>query len=55
MTRPTYTKFRKEALRDPKVKELYESLSAAYDLKKNIITRRKKAQLPQKDVSHKNP
>lgn len=51
MTRPTYSEFKKEALSDPEVKELYESLSAAYDLRKNLIALRRKAGLTQEEVA----
>ena len=51
MTRPTYSEFKREALSDPEVKEIYDSLSAAYDLRKKLIALRRKAGLTQEDVA----
>jgi hypothetical protein len=36
MTRPTFHDFKKKALSDPDVRAEYESLSAAYHLRKKI-------------------
>ena len=51
MARPTYSEFREKALSDPEVKELYESLSVAYDLRKNLIALRKEAGLTQEGLA----
>ena len=51
MTRPTFKEFKKKALAHPKVKEEYESLSAAYDLRKNLIRLRKEAGLTQEELA----
>ena len=53
MTRPTYKEFKKKALANPKVREEYESLSAAYDLRKNLIKLRKNAGLTQEELAEK--
>ena len=51
MTRPTFQEFKKKALSDPEVKETYESLSVAYELRKNLIALRKMAGLTQEDMA----
>jgi DNA-binding XRE family transcriptional regulator len=53
MTRPTFLEFKKKALSDPEVKEAYESLSVAYDLRKSLIALRKEAGLTQEDVAER--
>ena len=51
MTRPTFQEFKKEALSDPEVKAEYESLTLAYELRKNLIAIRKMAGLTQADMA----
>jgi len=51
MTRPTFHDFKKKALRDPEVRAEYESLSAAYHLRKKLIGLRKKAGLTQEELA----
>jgi len=51
MTRPTLLEFKKKALSDPEVKELYESLSVVYDLRKSLISLRKEAGLTQENLA----
>ena len=51
MTRPTFNDFKKKALSDPDVKAEYESLSAAYYLRKKLIGLRKKAGLTQEELA----
>jgi len=47
--RPTIGGFREKALNDPEVRAEYESLSAAFDMKRQMIALRKKAaRCPQK-------
>jgi len=51
MTRPTFLEFKNKALSDPEVKELYESLSVAYNLRKSLIALRKEAGLTQENLA----
>jgi DNA-binding XRE family transcriptional regulator len=51
MTRPTFHDFKKKALSDPDVRAEYESLSAAYHLRKKLIGLRKKAGLTQEELA----
>lgn len=51
MTRPTFQEFKEEALRDPEVKAIYDSLSVAYELRRKLITLRKEAGLTQEDLA----
>ena len=51
MTRPTFHNFKKKALSDPGVRAEYESLSAAYHLRKKLIGLRKKAGLTQEELA----
>ncbi len=53
MTRPTFKGFKAKALANPKVREEYESLATAYDLRKNLIKLRKKAGLTQEELAEK--
>jgi transcriptional regulator with XRE-family HTH domain len=53
MTRPTFHDFKKKALCDPEVRAEYESLSAAYDLRKKLIGLRKKAGLTQEELARR--
>ena len=43
--RPTLKNFRKKALKDPKVKAEYDALSAAFEMKRQMIALRKDAGL----------
>ena len=51
MTRPTFHDFKKKALSDPEVRAKYESLSAAYHLRKKLIGLRKEAALTQEELA----
>ena len=51
MTRPTFHDFKKKALSDPDVRAEYESLSAAYHLRKKLIGLHKKAGLTQEGIA----
>jgi transcriptional regulator with XRE-family HTH domain len=53
MTRPTFHDFKKKALRDPDVRAEYESLSAAYHLRKKLIGLRKNAGLTQEELARR--
>ncbi len=53
MTRPTFQKFKDKALADPKVREEYDSLAAAYALRKKLIKLRKEAGLTQEELAEK--
>ena len=49
--RPTLENFRKKALKDPKVKAEYDALSAAFDMKRQMIALRKDAGLTQEQMA----
>lgn len=49
----TFNDFKKEALKKPKVKEIYDSLSAEFELKSKLIELRKKANLTQEQMATK--
>ena len=51
MTRSTFTTFKEKALRNPQVKDEYEYLSAAYELRKEMIRLRKMAGLTQEKLA----
>ncbi len=51
MSRPTLSEFKKKALANPSVKSEYEDLSAAYNLRKNLIALRQKAGLTQEQIA----
>ena len=53
MTRPTYKEFKKKALANTEVREEYESLAAAYGLRRNLIKLRKEAGLTQEELAEK--
>lgn len=53
MTRPTFRNFKKKALSDSGVRAEYESLSAAYHLRKKLIGLRKKAGLTQEELANR--
>lgn len=49
--RPTFKKFRKKALSNPEVKAEYEALSAAFEMKRQMISLRKNAGLTQEQMA----
>ena len=49
--RPTIEQFRKKALKNPDVKAEYDALSAAFEMKRQMITMRKKAGLTQAQMA----
>lgn len=49
--RPTMETFRKKALRKPGVRDEYEALSAAFEMKRQMIALRKKAGLTQEEMA----
>ncbi len=51
MSRPTLTEFKKKALSKPAVEKEYESLSAAYTLRKKLIALRQKAGFTQEQIA----
>lgn len=53
MTRPTFKEFKIKALGNPKVRDEYESLATAYNLRKNLIKLRKGAGLTQEELAEK--
>ncbi len=42
MKRTTFAEFKSKALQNPEVKEQYEALAPAYQLRKKLVTLRKK-------------
>jgi len=53
MTRTTFKEFKKKALANPKVRAEYESLAAAYGLRRNLMKLRKEAGLTQEALAEK--
>lgn len=51
--RPTLKDMRAKALQDPKVREEYEALSSAFDMKRQMIALRKAAGLTQEEMAEK--
>ncbi|WP_252176244.1 helix-turn-helix transcriptional regulator [Endozoicomonas sp. 4G] len=51
MTRPTFSDFKKKALKNPKVRAEYEELELAYELRKQLIALRKEAGLTQEELA----
>ena len=49
--RPTFTNFKKEALKDGKVKAEYDALSAAFEMKRQMIAMRKEAGFTQEQMA----
>lgn len=49
--RPTIERFRKKALKNPAVKAEYDALSAAFEMKRQMIAMRKKAGLTQEQMA----
>ena len=51
MKRTTFAEFKSKALQSPEVKEQYEALAPAYQLRKKLVTLRKKAGLTQEELA----
>ena len=51
MTRPTFAEFREKALANSEVREEYEAISLAYNLRNKLIALRKEAGLTQKELA----
>ncbi|VAX33377.1 Antitoxin HigA [hydrothermal vent metagenome] len=51
MSRPTLSEFKKKALAQATVKEEYESLALAYELRKKLIALRQQAGLTQEQIA----
>ena len=49
--RPIFDKFRQEALKNPEVKAEYDALSTAFEMKRQMITLRKKAGVTQEQMA----
>lgn len=49
--RPTVEQFRKKALKNPEVRAEYDALSAAFEMKRQMITMRKKAGVTQEQIA----
>lgn len=53
MSRPTLKSFKKEALKKKRVKDQYDDLAPAYEIRKKLIALRQEAGLTQEDVAEK--
>lgn len=53
MSRPTLKSFKQEALKRKGVKELYDALTPAYEIRKKLIALRKQAGFTQEQVAEK--
>ena len=51
MTRPTFSSFKVKALSVPEVKEQYEELELAYELRAKLISLRKNAGITQEELA----
>ena len=51
MTRPTFNDFKRKALKKPEVKREYNTLTAAYSLRKQLIEIRLKAGFTQEELA----
>jgi len=49
--RPTFDKFRQKALKNSEVKAEYDALSTAFEMKRQMITLRKKAGVTQEQMA----
>ena len=49
--RPTFDKFRQKALKNPDIKAEYDSLSTAFEMKRQMIALRKKAGVTQEQMA----
>ncbi len=52
MNRPTFSEFKKKALSEPSVNKEYQILSAAYELRKKLITLRQQAGFTQEQIAN---
>ena len=52
MNRPKFSEFKKKALSNSSVNSEYQALSPAYELRKKLISLRKKAGLTQEELAH---
>ena len=53
MPRPTYKSFKSQALKKKGVKAAYDELAPAYEIRKKLISLRKKAGLTQEQLAEK--
>jgi ribosome-binding protein aMBF1 (putative translation factor) len=53
MSRPTLKTFKKEALKKKRVKDQYEDLTPAYEIRKKLIALRQEAGLTQEEIAVK--
>lgn len=53
MTRLTLAGFKKKALKNPEVREEYEALTPAYDLRRKLTALRKEAGLTQEELAER--
>ncbi len=53
MARPTFKAFKKEAMKRPGVKEAYDALTPAYEIRSKLIALRQKAGLTQEQLAEK--
>jgi ribosome-binding protein aMBF1 (putative translation factor) len=53
MSRPTLKAFKKEALKKKGVKDQYEDLTPAYEIRKKLIALRQEAGLTQEEIAEK--
>ncbi|MCP4270303.1 MAG: helix-turn-helix transcriptional regulator [Candidatus Brocadiaceae bacterium] len=51
MKRPTFNDFKRKALQKPEVKKEYDTLTATYSLRKQLIENRLKAGLTQEELA----
>jgi len=51
MTHPTFKNFKKKALQNKKVRMEYEQLAPAYELRKKMISLRKRAGMTQEELA----
>ena len=53
MSRPTLESFKKKALKKPEVRESYEELAPAYELRRKLVALRQDAGLTQEQIAEK--
>ena len=53
MSRPTLETFKKKALKKPEVRENYEELAPAYELRRKLVALRRDAGLTQEQIAEK--
>ncbi|PCI63298.1 MAG: transcriptional regulator [Gammaproteobacteria bacterium] len=51
MIRPTFSSFKAKALSDPEVRDQYEELELAYELRAKLISMRKSAGITQEELA----